>query len=143
MRQAWKDLLGIELLLGETGIMFEFVALRALVLIQQLDSLRTIKASQLRFSQKQIVPTWRQWAPLWAPSSRYCGTRSQCLLWNSGSDEVRGRSMEMDEGIPKAHAAMTVFQLEEKRRGCGRDRSHVLDILMDIGMESGARSAYS
>jgi hypothetical protein len=39
------------------------------------------------------------------------------LLWNSGSDEVRGRSMKMDEGIPKADAGMTVFQLGEKRMG--------------------------
>jgi hypothetical protein len=141
--QAWKDLLGIELFLGETGVVFEFIALRALVLIQQLDSLLTIKVGQLRFSQKQIEPTWRQWAPPWAPSSRFCGTRSQCLLWNSGSDEVRVRSMGMDEGIPKADAAMTVFQLGEKRMGCGRGRSHVLDIGMDIGMEPGVRSAYS
>jgi hypothetical protein len=112
LRQARKDLLRVELFLGETGIMFESIALRALVLIQQLDSLPTIKASQLRFSQKQIEPTWRMWDPSWAPSSRLCGTRRQCLLWNSGSDEVRGRSMEMDEGIPKADAAATRFSFE-------------------------------
>jgi hypothetical protein len=100
------------LFLGETSIMFESIALRAFVLIQQLDSFPAIKVSQLRFSQKQIEPTWRKWDPSWAPSSRFCGTRSQCLLWNSGSGELRGRSMEMDEGIPRADAAATRFSFD-------------------------------
>jgi hypothetical protein len=92
--------------------MLESIALRALVLIQQLDSLPTIKVSQLRFSQKQIEPTWRKWDPSWAPSSRFCGTRSQCLRWNTGSDEVKGRWMEMDEGSPEADTAATRFSFE-------------------------------
>ena len=92
--------------------MLESIALRALVLIQQLDSLPTIKVSQLRFSQKQIEPTWRKWDPSWALSSRFCGTRSQCLLWTSGSDAARGRLMEMNEGNPEADAAATRFSFE-------------------------------
>jgi hypothetical protein len=60
LRRDWKDLLGVELFLGETGIMFEFVALSTLVLVQQLDSLPTIEASQLRFTHTQIELTRRK-----------------------------------------------------------------------------------